>query len=102
MHFQDIKNVISSAHFGTAVFLCKAVEQLTCIHRRCHHSFLVTPRQGEDLPSLSLQRTQDRHFSTTVKRAALSSVDVITYYLHRWDIKSLVIPQIQIIVRILP
>lgn len=63
----DKKSVISLAHFGTVALLCKAGVQLTCIHRRCHHSSLVTLRQGGGPPSLSLQGEQDRHFSTIVK-----------------------------------
>lgn len=71
MHFGETGKIIhsdvSSAQFGTADFLCRGGVQLTCIRRRCHHSFLVTPRQGGGLPFLSLQRGQDRHFTNTVK-----------------------------------
>lgn len=59
--------MFSSAHCGTEAFLCRAGVQLTCIRRRCHHSFLVTPSRGGGPPSLSLQEVQERHFSTIIK-----------------------------------
>lgn len=98
----DKKNVIPSAHFCTADFLCGVGVQLTCIHRRCHHSLLVTPRQGGGPPSLSLWVGGGGWGAqkTDISSPLLKSSNFIrrhnTFSLYCWDTKSFVMLQIQI------